>query len=60
LLRASCQCRDQTRAFDDEIRPRKRDLCRPSIGKQFEPPDFVHNTFGSGGAELAPELVGYD
>src|SRR6266851_1070124 len=57
LLRLACQCRNQARAFNDEIRPGQSDVGRAAVGEQFEPANLVDDAFARGGAHLAAEVI---
>src|SRR5580704_3691112 len=60
LLSVTRQCRDQLRAFDDEIRPGQGHLGRAAIGEQLESANLIYNTLRSGRSELVAELIGND
>jgi hypothetical protein len=60
FLSVTRQCRNQLRAFDDEIRPGQGDLGRAAIGEQLESTNLIYDTLRSGRSELVAELIGDD
>src|SRR5215469_10925628 len=48
---------DQPRAFDDQVGPLQRDHRRTSVGKQFEPTNFVYDAGTAGPIYLSAKVV---